>query len=514
MKHTPSPYWLLPLALLPLIVLRDFTPSNELRYLSIVDEALRNGTFFTFSQQGVPYADKPPLYFWLLMLCRWLTGSHCMWLLSLFSLVPALVIASVMNRWTMREVHPTYRNTGRWMMLTTGLFLALSFILRMDMLMCMFIVLALRTFYEMLDDRRAPGSRRWLLGLYVFLALFSKGPMGLLIPLLGSTVFLLVTGRLRYWGRYWGWPAWTVLLGGCLLWFGGVWLEGGSDYLDNLLFHQTVDRAVGAFRHRQPFYYYLVTIWYMMMPWALLLLGTVLVAAFTRRYHTELQHFFLTIVVTTVVLLSCISSKLDVYLLPAYPFITYLTLMQLGRYGLNRWTALALALPAGIFILALPALAVLARRPETSWLGLWPCYAAAALLTAGGIAALWQLYGRRHLNGAIAALTAGLLAALFAGGFALPRLNAYMGYGTLCRHAMEISERYGATDIRVYQMRRTTGMDVYLGRTAVPVTEEEVGAGLPPRTLLMTRTAKIDPADPTLKGRCRWTSGPYTLILY
>jgi len=54
-------FWLL--ALLPMMIGRDFTPDNELRYLSIVDEALRNGTLFAFTNQGEIYADKPPLYF-------------------------------------------------------------------------------------------------------------------------------------------------------------------------------------------------------------------------------------------------------------------------------------------------------------------------------------------------------------------------------------------------------------------------------------------------------------------
>ena len=69
--------WLI--ALLPIMLLRDFTPSNELRYLSIVDEALRNGTLFTFSHQGVPYADKPPLFFWLMMIGKLILGGHYMW---------------------------------------------------------------------------------------------------------------------------------------------------------------------------------------------------------------------------------------------------------------------------------------------------------------------------------------------------------------------------------------------------------------------------------------------------
>lgn len=83
--------------LVPVILLRDFTPANELRYLSIADEALRNHSFFAFSNHGVPYADKPPLYFWLLMLCRRLVGGHCMWLLALLSLLPAWGIVRTMD---------------------------------------------------------------------------------------------------------------------------------------------------------------------------------------------------------------------------------------------------------------------------------------------------------------------------------------------------------------------------------------------------------------------------------
>ncbi|MCP3896164.1 MAG: dolichyl-phosphate-mannose--protein mannosyltransferase, partial [Bacteroides sp.] len=137
------------LALLPVLIFRDYTPSNELRYLSIVDEALRSGHFLTFTNQGLPYADKPPLYFWLLIFSRWLLGGHYMWFLGLFSLVPALVVMGVMDRWVRGEVSADNRFTGRLMLMTCGLFLGLAIILRMDMLMCMFIVLSLYTFYRM-----------------------------------------------------------------------------------------------------------------------------------------------------------------------------------------------------------------------------------------------------------------------------------------------------------------------------------------------------------------------------
>ena len=91
------------IALLPVMILRDYTPNNELRYLSIVDEALRQGNFFTFTLDGEIYADKPPLSFWLMMAGKTLIGSHQMWFLSLLSFLPALVVLMVMEKWMRRE---------------------------------------------------------------------------------------------------------------------------------------------------------------------------------------------------------------------------------------------------------------------------------------------------------------------------------------------------------------------------------------------------------------------------
>ena len=61
---------LMAICLIPVMAMKDISPSNELRYLSIADEAIENGSAFAFSNHGEPYADKPPLYFWLLMLSR------------------------------------------------------------------------------------------------------------------------------------------------------------------------------------------------------------------------------------------------------------------------------------------------------------------------------------------------------------------------------------------------------------------------------------------------------------
>ena len=87
------------LTLSPVMALRDYSPSNELRYIRIVDEALEQGNVFAFTNQGQDYADKPPFYFWLMMLGKLLFGEHCMYFLSLLSFIPACIIIAVMDKW-------------------------------------------------------------------------------------------------------------------------------------------------------------------------------------------------------------------------------------------------------------------------------------------------------------------------------------------------------------------------------------------------------------------------------
>lgn len=475
------------IALLPALLLRDFTPSNELRYLSIADEAVRNHTFFAFTNHGVPYADKPPLYLWIIMLGKRLLGTHQMGFLSLFSLIPALVVTRVMEQWCRQETDEATRAAARMMLLTSGLFVGMAMTLRMDMLMCMFIVLALRTFFRIATTEVQKKRDRWLFPIYVFLAIFSKGPIGLLVPLCSSVVFLLWKRRFRQMGKYWGWQTWGILLVCCGLWLGAAYAEGGSAYLNNLLFHQTVDRAVHSFHHDGPFYYYCISIWYSIAPWSLLVVGIIIGAVRRKLVGTDLQRFFLTVSVSTFVMLSCISSKLQVYLLPAFPFMIYLSALYLWEFGRSRLARLALTLPAGVFALALPGFALAVRMYEEIDLSNIFLYMAASLLTAGGIYTLVCLY-RHGIFRAIRALSVALLAACFAGGWALPELNREIGYGDLCHRALEVAREEGISRFCAWRVSRPENMDVYLSKEITVFPDEnkpENGSQQPPAILML-----------------------------
>lgn len=449
---------------MPLMWLRDFTPDNELRYISIAHEALADGHWFAFSNHGVPYADKPPLYLWIAMAGYSMFGTGCGWFLGLFSLVPAFVIALVMGRWSEKIIGPAFRTEARLLLLTCGLFCGMTVVLRMDMLMTMWIVLALRCAWQMHVAGYTLRGRIWF-ALCVFLGVFTKGPMGFLIPLLATTVFMCWKRDKAWhrWAELWHWQVWVVLLGLCALWFGAVWAEGGNSYLDNLLFHQTVGRAVDSFHHKRPFWYYGRSLWYTLLPWTFVIVGGVVSAVRRGRAGDQLERFYQTTVVSILVLLSCISSKIDVYMLPAYPFMVYLGAAWLGRSGASKGAKLSLTLPAVILTTAIVVLWWIAGNKGMEWLGCWQTYAAAALLSAGGVTALVSLWAKSDTRFAVRSIGYALFAAIFVASLAVPSVNDRLGYGTLAREGRSQADALQRDTVYALGLRRAENLDAYIG---------------------------------------------------
>lgn len=502
-------------ALLPVMLLRDFTPSNELRYLSIADEALREGHFFAFTNHGEAYADKPPLYLWLVMFGKQLFGRHIMLFLSMFSLIPALVILRTMDRWTREYLGERDRMTAMLLLMTSGLFLGLAVFVRMDMLMCMFITLALRSFWRMYTGTGQGTRDRILFPLYTWLALFTKGPVGLLVPILSVVVFLIIRRESGAIGHYCGWRTWGILAAGCAVWFTLVWFEGGPAYLNNLLFHQTFDRAVDAFHHKEPFWYYLVSVWYSLAPWSLLVLGVIVAALVRRDRFSSLELFFLTVIGTTLCMLSAFSSKLAVYLAPTFPFIVYLAALLMHRRPVSCWMRLSVVIPAVVWIGAAPILFLFRHYPDLAMVNSGWCMAAAGILSVTGIVAVVSMRRSRDIRRSVGTMAAGTLIAVFVGGMALPELNVRLGYGVLCREAAQLVHSKGLSTCYVWEMRRAESMDVYLGQPVVEVSAEELCSGMCRNGIVMLPERKLQDNDRMqrfLADKCCYSVGEYLIV--
>ena len=367
--------------------------SDELRYAEATRAMLADGQWIVLSLNGVPYPDKPPLWFWMLAGLERAFGMGLpatLWLGSAVSMGLLLVSGDVLGRalGLQREV----RGAAMLVMLSSVLVLGLVHYIRMDMLFCALILLAMAGFWRHYADH-GPG---WLAVAGFFaagLAIITKGPLGILIPLVPLVLFLLWTGGIgRLFTRItlWGLVAAALPV---VAWLAAVAAVAGPAFLtERLIGEQVVARATDAFHHKEPWHYYLRMLPILALPWAALVVAAPgraldprgLAALWRGRRDAGAQAFLVLGVLGIFAALSALSGKVAIYVLPMLPMLAMLAGMALvsSATGLARGmvavgVALAL-LAAGMLWVAAGSLT------DAPW---WaPALGAVLLAVAAGIA--------------------------------------------------------------------------------------------------------------------------------
>ena len=96
--------------------------------------------------------------------------------------------------------------------------------------------------------------------------------------------------------------------------------------------------------------------------------------------------------------MSAISSKLDIYLLPEYPFIVYLCSIILMDNLNNKFVKMAITVLALLFALILPAIIVFSHKIFAILNNPILLLAACTMLTFGGVVAIILLHKSKLLE--------------------------------------------------------------------------------------------------------------------
>lgn len=211
-------------------------------------------------------------------------------------------------------------------------------------------------------------------------------------------------------------------------------------------------------------------------------------------------------------MLSSFSSKVEIYILPVFPFLIAVAARQ--RQAWSPWEAAALTVPAVAFAASPLALMLVARRAELSFVGRPLFYAAAAVMAVAGLWTLVAAWRRRSADAAATALAAGMFAAVFVGGWAVPSINGHIGYAELCRHAARVGADCGASRFYACGLARADNLDVYLHRpvpAVAPAALDTLDLG---GALLMLPADRIGclPSEPM--PACVSAVGHYTVVCY
>lgn len=424
--------------------LRDLTFPDELRCAEVSREMLESGNWILPQLNFETYGDKPPLYFWLLSASMAALGKTVF--AALFpSILAGVLTLLVTYRLGKTLFDPRTAWAGVWILSSFFLFLLMTQIARMDILLTLFTTAALACFVHGL--RNAQGGRPAMLAGYLCIgaAILTKGPVGLIIPLMGLLVFCLWDKETFRQGRLYPGQGLLIMIAIPLFWLIPAALQGGGDYLHEILITQNAGRLVKSFDHAEPFYYYLLLFPLLFAPWSFYLL-LYLDGGLRRDLARDRQAvgFLAGWLFLTLLFFSLLSGKSGNYLLPLTPAVALLVarvctpLIQrpaiLERTILLRSVHLLLGVCLCLCAVVLPAVPFKASFMN-EWMNLMPTY---LVFGAGG----GLLLGTRRLDAGKAVFLVGATSLLLFGTVSfwlIPRINPYLSLKPMAERILTVA---------------------------------------------------------------------------
>lgn len=319
------------LILLLVCFLRFPNINDEYKYIYLTDNMLERGNFMILKYFGQLYPDKPPLYFWILAFFRRIFRHDFYPIALLFgSLIPMFLVA----KGTLKFLTSIWNE--EMSLLTTTFFMTVPFVvgiglmLRMDMLLILWVISSIYTFFGMYYKKQEITKRKILL-MYIFilLGMLTKGIVGFLVPMLTFITFLLFEKRIRFFNRIAIWKGLIVILGAIVIWFVILsQLDGGKEYIELMFGRETITRIIRAKTHVRPIYFYIShtpLTFFALTPFTFWQIYRLSKDIKNFRKWQNIDKISFAWFVPNFLFFSICSGKLDIYLLPIYPAMVILS---------------------------------------------------------------------------------------------------------------------------------------------------------------------------------------------
>lgn len=334
--------------------------SDEVRYANVYHQMKDAGHWIVLHLNGVPYPDKPPVYFWFLSLLDAITTVKEPGLFFLGSALSALIFmfSTLALARTLGCDKKTTLATGL-VLCTNIFFLGIAHYSRMDLLFASFIIGADICFYKAFENEK---RSKWIISAFglMGIATLTKGPLGLVFPILTAFIFLLWKGKLGLFKDKAFLKGLGLLLAILLVWIIGALITDGTAFIHNIFYKQIYERAVSSFHHEEPLQYYFIALPLAWLPWTTAIFAVPLHRLFsvghwhdiliTRKSKlTNGRDWAWIMFISGFILLSCLSIKVLIYILPLFAPLSILTARGLmgdenGKTGINSkaiWTFVA-----------------------------------------------------------------------------------------------------------------------------------------------------------------------------
>src|SRR5436309_5682669 len=234
-------------------------------------EMVASGDWLTPTLNGTPRFAKPILIYWLIA-CSYLVFGVSEFTARLPSALFGTLLVLMQYAFATRMFGPTVGLRAALMLLLNFEVLAIGRMVLTDMVLVFFTTLSIFSFFLAASPPASKGrAKRWYWGFYLGMALatLTKGPVGVLVPLLAVLPYLLLTGRWREAARECRLlPGTVVLLLIAAPWYAAMLLLHGAGYAESAR-GDTVTRffsAIGG--HGGTILFYIPILFLGFFPWS------------------------------------------------------------------------------------------------------------------------------------------------------------------------------------------------------------------------------------------------------
>jgi 4-amino-4-deoxy-L-arabinose transferase-like glycosyltransferase len=373
------------------------TDPVESNYALTAKEMVDSSDWLSPRIYGQVWFDKPILFYWLT------AASFKIFGFSDFAarLMPALFAGCgvALIYWFLNKTVSQSAALLSALVLGTSLeYVLLAKFVITDMVLFVFNSAALAFFY--LGYSRADGTKRWYITMYIGMALavLTKGPVGMILPVLVILIFLGLKHNLAEL-RNMSIPAGLLVFALIALpWYACMYYEHGSKFVDTFLgVHNYLRATVSEHPQDNVFYYYAVVFLLSMLPWAPLTLKAMVAAYKTSLLKSPLRLFILIWAGVYLLFYSLMATKYLTYTFPTLFPLAVLTGIYLDellrtnkKYTILYWVGIPLVFSAFTYI------AAAYHYYQTPWL-----VAAGAVLLLNIAVTLWRAkaYSAKYVLG-------------------------------------------------------------------------------------------------------------------
>ena len=310
---------------------------DEPRYAQVAREMFARGDLITPTLGGHPWFEKPSLLYWQMTASYRVLGVNeyaarlgpavC----GLFTAILVFWLGRTVARADATTRGDNARQRGEWsalVYLSSFGAIAFSRAASFDMVLTMTLTGALCCFFVW-DIANINGPNRlWLLVAFYFftgLSLLAKGLVGIVMPLGIIAVYFIIR---REWPNkrfrqslLWGLPIALIVAAS---WYGPMIYRHGWAFIDQFIVQHHFARFLSnKYHHPQPFYFYIPVVLLMALPWAIVLIPSLVPA---RRWDWRgkdaidlMRVFALAWLIVPLVFFSLSKSKIPGYVLPVLP---------------------------------------------------------------------------------------------------------------------------------------------------------------------------------------------------